>query len=1139
MDGRNNQFSPENTQNNRSTNALSTAELNHILQHGVTPEQFAENARQLEAYSRMNAAALQVYLQRQSQQAEQRRQDELRLVQMAQQLASGSQQQLQRQLPPPAPPLLHGHRSSFPQLAAASRTAPVPTHNHGQPFNEANVNNTAFRHWSHIGHSHVPSVPYQQYQPSTSVNEPTSVNQNGYPSLQKNRISYPTGGAGGSTTSTAQTAPPKVVPSFVQKTPLYPQYSGIASTGIQANTGLGGPSGANANYIVHQPYESLNELYNSWVKAHGEVRAAALAREHMQLMQQQRQSHSTVPITMQSTFAHPTTLISTPNLQNQRQFHIPAQVVAVPAASVPLPQTQAQERHSFVPVVSIAGQQAVSQPHPAASFDHAPVLRPSTDNSSIETTNVQRELNNTNVHDGADVQTHNPVINAGNRAVSSGSFASTVSVIPGSQPSSTQSILLGSEDKGTALYTLRGLAASIKRSLNAEKLAASVEPSASTDSPGQKRKRSSSAEVIDTRQDAQFNRSKPPSGETYEQELPPKEEPQPPHLVTEPEDSQSTLPLPEASIPQQETHTRNEFAIPVSHDNSTRNFVPFSTLAGAVSMDNVTVSIPTSHHAATSEDRGVLEDQTQETVLHNHINIPLVPVSQSSFDHLSFSHRTSSPPLTATITLLREEDEVDAKARATPPHPSVFLHEEEVDTQLHVIPSTSDDGLEMGVASGQDQVPTPFDTAPSSRDTTYSEAREKNSSIQEVDASVRHSVLLDSSIGDIDSKLMGNLEADCPTGETRSPERAPAELPRILTEASPIRIWSSESAEASGPSSLPKLSRKSSRKQDFYIAVPPPSEWVLRAKHREAERKALASEKSGQRSTKEYTEFELANRLCPRKCQWNGCQAVLNSMFTLKQHVRRHQSEVKPVGITLTVSCQWKQCRMVCQQSSLLLHLNRHIEKEITCIYDDCDERFSRIKDLAEHEKSEHADDKPPPSAVPRPPDLKSPVTLPQIVPPYMTATRPASKPSITAERHARLGPWTLGMIVGYPATGLDNDGFNTTLRARRPTRLSDKVLSAVATPTTPGIGGSGEMASNTEFLGRSADYDLLEEPSVAPSHIFGDLDSVDVTRGFYDGSNIRGGSPWSAVDDEGSEDGVVQTVLQTDVDSLAVESLL
>jgi hypothetical protein len=76
MDGRNNLPNHQDAQNRQLTNAM-PQELNRIVQNGVTPEQFAENARQLEAYSRMNAMALQVYLERQSQQAEQRRQDEL------------------------------------------------------------------------------------------------------------------------------------------------------------------------------------------------------------------------------------------------------------------------------------------------------------------------------------------------------------------------------------------------------------------------------------------------------------------------------------------------------------------------------------------------------------------------------------------------------------------------------------------------------------------------------------------------------------------------------------------------------------------------------------------------------------------------------------------------------------------------------------------------------------------------------------------------------------------------------------------------------------------------------------------------------------------------------------------------------
>ncbi len=69
MDGRNNQPIPQDMQNRELVNAV-PPEVNRFIQGGVTPEQFAENAR------RMNGMGLQVYLQRQSQQAEQRRQDE-------------------------------------------------------------------------------------------------------------------------------------------------------------------------------------------------------------------------------------------------------------------------------------------------------------------------------------------------------------------------------------------------------------------------------------------------------------------------------------------------------------------------------------------------------------------------------------------------------------------------------------------------------------------------------------------------------------------------------------------------------------------------------------------------------------------------------------------------------------------------------------------------------------------------------------------------------------------------------------------------------------------------------------------------------------------------------------------------------
>jgi len=239
--------------------------------------------------------------------------------------------------------------------------------------------------------------------------------------------------------------------------------------------------------------------------------------------------------------------------------------------------------------------------------------------------------------------------------------------------------------------------------------------------------------------------------------------------------------------------------------------------------------------------------------------------------------------------------------------------------------------------------------------------------------------------------------------------------------------------------------------------------------------------------------------------------------------------DLRLTGISKTVSCQWKQCRMVCEQSSLLLHLNRHIEKEITCIYDDCDRRFSRIQDLAAHERREHANDEPPPCAIPQRPVLKTPVPLPQTLPSYAVTTRPASKPSISAERHTRLGPWVLGMTFGRSVTGSHGD-----------TRLTDKALEVAPTLTSSGNGNGGEMATKSELMDRLVEYDLLEGPSIGSTRFFDDLKSVDLTRIFREGVSVERESS-CAPKEVASDSDEGQTSLQTgmDTDSMAVEALL
>jgi hypothetical protein len=105
-------------------------------------------------------------------------------------------------------------------------------------------------------------------------------------------------------------------------------------------------------------------------------------------------------------------------------------------------------------------------------------------------------------------------------------------------------------------------------------------------------------------------------------------------------------------------------------------------------------------------------------------------------------------------------------------------------------------------------------------------------------------------------------------------------------------------------------------------------------------------------------------------------------------------------------------------------------------------------------------------------------------------------------------------MIIGHPTAGPEFCGSNTALRIRRTARLTDKAVDIAPTPLLADTGENGETRLNSEFLRESAEYAILEEPSVASSRVFGELDTVGVTGEFYEGSGkinvgmrYRGGS--------------------------------
>lgn len=589
------------------------------------------------------------------------------------------------------------------------------------------------------------------------------------------------------------------------------------------------------------------------LKAYGDVKAALMAQEYMQSWRPQVHPTSTIP---HSTVAPPAISRSAQNVQRSDPYQVSKREgVAMP----PPPPPPTQDWNSFAPAASSHGRQASSQHVPASPASHAPLPHNPANESTAETDAVRlarvrlaRSTGDPHAHNVAEAQSHHPEVTTSGRVVTSTDRVPTLSAPPSSQSDSTQSILLASEEKGKALYSMRGLAASIKRSLNAERLAASTEPSASSDPQSQKGN-PNSIEAIDTQHQTKSSTPDLTIEKSHEQGPDSKAGTQPVNLITEPVDSPSTI-LPVSSsevlVPDEETiRTANGFQIPISQHDSSPNFTPFSTLTGAVSFDNITDSVPVNHNPApSSETTGVLEDTTtsqpiSQIVLHDHVEDPLI-LDQPTFEPLSFPHRTPTPPLAATITIIHDEGEVVEKAGTTPSsRPSTPLHAIEIGSELQYIPSENEDDIEMSSIPGEDHVP----PQPNMDSSEFSQALDNHAVMQEADVSTHQATSLDRPIEEIDRGSIGNpIVEEHPGNERRRSAQAPEELARVLPKTSPTRVQSIELAGTSSRGSLPKLARKSRGKGKFYIAVPPASEWVLQAKRREAERKVLMKEKAGE-----------------------------------------------------------------------------------------------------------------------------------------------------------------------------------------------------------------------------------------------------------------------------------------------------
>ncbi len=653
----------------------------------------------------------------------------------------------------------------------------------------------------------------------------------------------------------------------------YPQYSGVATTSSQTRVGQGstsrvapsqgGQSVRKSTLVITSnllkpvsKYEQISTLYHSWSKVcvscsstssrssslrktHGPEKAAAMTKDLMRSWQQKRQMHPELQAPMHSAAASSTAFAQAKSLQI-RQFQIPNH--NLPNEGAPQPHFRRQEWTS-APAISVDERLAPSQPHQVAPSDNS---APQTSVSQGIVSPQEFPIFDVSEEDTPD------------HSATTTNFASTFPTAPSSQ---SHSILLAPEEKSTALYTMRGLAASIKRSLIAERLAASEQPTATSETPAKMRKLSPSDEAVDTARQSSLATAgthEPAIIATADTvEMVPVL-----HLDGGETPPSATVPspFPQVSVSQPETvSSPDEVAIPNSYQEPSHDFVPFSTLAGAVSFDDATGYAPADHPTIPSPVASPLESltnpqQAPDIVPHDTMDIPLLSFTESSFNSLSFPTRTPTPPLSATITPFRDDDVANGKTQETPPSTTNSPCLDQVEIQPESISPAGKGSPEARVISaGDDQDRICFDvTSLSSELVTHPEAQILNSPKEETRVFVRRTGLLDSSIEEISGEPLESVRTEeYPGDETRKLVRTSEVPSAVHTSTRPTSGRSTSPAATSGSSVFLKPPVKSARKPTFYIDVPPRPEWVRRAKRREAASKGPASEEVGELFTLE------------------------------------------------------------------------------------------------------------------------------------------------------------------------------------------------------------------------------------------------------------------------------------------------
>jgi len=237
-------------------------------------------------------------------------------------------------------------------------------------------------------------------------------------------------------------------------------------------------------------------------------------------------------------------------------------------------------------------------------------------------------------------------------------------------------------------------------------------------------------------------------------------------------------------------------------------------------------------------------------------------------------------------------------------------------------------------------------------------------------------------------------------------------------------------------------------------------------------------------------------RMVERPCQWEGCDALMNSGENLYLHLKLHAQEASSKGLYI---CRWQSCPQRFKSAAAMeKHLQKHSYFPLPCPIADCPDSFDEPFDAIQHEMRQRQEStvqlgmkQPPDPHVARTPAEMDP--LPRIVPSYRTEARHIRHPRITPQRHRVIGPWVLHHI--FSPVEQNQRKQNAPMKLRFPRRDA-----------------APEDLDN--LRARPDEYDFLASLSTPPTRTvrYDDLDSEGVSLALHEGLTL-----WDTMSDSDS----------------------